>query len=110
MVEDSISPLAFTSLSPVVSSPDAILRRGVRRCANAHQRVADKRVDTKTNTGGAQQFKAVRKHHHPAFRETVRHLSDKRSENNVSTHKHHLQDGLAPVWIKLGLQQCGGKQ
>jgi hypothetical protein len=39
------------------------------------------------------------------FGKAVRHLPDKRSKDNVSAHKHHLQDRLAPVGVKLGFQQ-----
>ena len=69
---------------------NAVLRRGVSCRANAHQRVADKRVDTKADACRAQKLKAVGKHHDPTFREAVCHLADKRRKYNVSTHKHHL--------------------
>ena len=71
---------------------------------NTHQRIAEKRIDTKADTGCAQQLQAVGKHHHPAFGEAIRHLPDKRRKKNVSTYKHHLQDGLAPLRIELRFQ------
>ena len=80
---------------------EAILAAG----ADAHQRVANKRVNPRANGCRARQFQGIGKHHHPAFRETVRHLPDEWSKDNVSAHKHHLQDRLAPVGVKLGFQQ-----
>ncbi len=69
---------------------NTVLRRGVGCRTNAHQRVADKRVDTKADTCRAQKLKAVGKHHDTTFREAVRQLADKRRKYDVSTHKHHL--------------------
>ncbi|MNP27717.1 hypothetical protein D3C76_1206440 [compost metagenome] len=90
---------------------DTVLGGGVGCRPDPHQRIANKRIHAKADAGGTQQLQAVGEHHHPPFGEAVRHLTDKGGEKDVSAHKHHLQDRLAPVRVKLGFEQRqGGKQ
>ena len=88
---------------------NAVLGRRIGGGANPHQRIADKRIDTEADAAGAEQLQTVGHHHHPAFGKAIGKLADKRSKKNVSAHKQHLQDRLAPLRIieLLHQRQCG---
>ncbi len=79
--------------------------------ANPHQRIADKRIDAEADAAGAEQFQAVGHHHHPAFGKAIGELTDKGGKEDVSAHKQHLQDRLAPLRIiELLHQRRGGEE
>ncbi len=59
----------------------------------------------------AEQFQAVGHHHHPAFGKAIGELADKGGKEDVSAHKQHLQDRLAPLRIiELLHQRQGGEE